>query len=76
MHELLASGVEVASVTAAERKLPNVIEVPRPEQPRKQRDPELKGPDPALGEVSFTDAMAAFHATGQVRTVPAGGGRV
>lgn len=68
MHELAASGLEVASVTAAERRIEKPVTVTRPAPPRKAIERRTaKAPDPELGEVGIAEAMAVYAANGRVR---------
>lgn len=76
MHELLASNVEVVSVSAADKRLREPIQIPRPKPPRKRRERVNAAPDAERGEMSMADAMKKFAAEGKVRKVkrgPSGG---
>jgi hypothetical protein len=68
LHELLAQVVEVTSVPAAEHKLTEPVDVPRPLRAR-TAETEF-----AAGAVTVEAAMSGFASTGQVRPSAPGGG--
>lgn len=66
-HELLASLVEVVSVSAAERALRKPIQIPRPQ--RKQTAEERRE-ERAAAAVPIAEAVQTFTAQGRVRKAP------
>lgn len=69
-HELLATLVEVMSVSAAERRLKKPIEVPRPRPPKRRpvaQAEQRRANEKAAGAVDVGAAMDQFQAAGRVR---------
>jgi hypothetical protein len=67
LHELLATVVEVTSVPAAEHKLHEPVEIPRPQRAHTAET------EYAAGAITVDQAMAKFASTGHVQpSGPAG----